>query len=335
MGIKFYYQFLSSPERKIYNDIVKGIEKHKKSIFLLGSVKQVEKVLDFVYYDCPEFFYVDTTKTTFRTSGLTTTVQIGYHKDLEETKEIEQKLEIISRQFLNQVQKKKLDNLKLVRYVHNFIIENVEYASEQRDLQQVYGDVSSINGVFLNHKALCKGIALAAKWLLDKGGIVSAVIEGRMIDQKTPRLPHYTGTHEETNHIWNLVCINDKWHFMDVTMDLGNSEKGWISYDYFLRNNAIFDSYVQYKNDYVSCEEELSSYFVVCKVLFSEIGILKKYLEHCRKKNKKRVYFQLTGKASKMQEHQVIDLVGQYLVGQCKCRINKAFHIYDIVILST
>lgn len=333
MGLKFYYQFLSSSECSIYRDIVEGIKKQQKNIRILGGRKRAERILNFVYYDYPEFFYVDTTKTTLQTSGVTTTIQIGYHKSPAEIKTIEQKLEAVSQRFLRQVEKTKMDNLKLIRYVHNFIIEHTEYASENKSQGQVYGDVSSINGVFLNHKALCKGIALAAKWLLDKAGIMAAVMEGRMIDQDSPRLKHYTGVCNEINHAWNLVCVNDAWHFMDVTMDLGRSKKDWICYDYFLRNQEIFDSYVQYKDLYVSCKQELSSYFVVCNVAFSETEVLKKYLKYCRKKDKRRIYFQLKGEASKMGEEQVMALAGQYIVGECRYRVNKKLHIYDIFII--
>lgn len=332
MGLKFYYQFLSASECNIYREIVKGIEKRKKSIRVLGNGKQTEKILNFVYYDYPEFFYVDTTKTTLQTSTVTTMLQIGYHKNKEQIKEIEQKLEIVSMQFLDKLEKTKMDNLSLIRYVHNFIIKNTEYAMENKEHGQVYGDVSSIHGVFLNHKALCKGIALATKWLLDKAGIMSAVMEGRMIDQDSPRLKHYTGSCNEINHAWNLVCVNDAWHFMDVTMDLGRSKKGWICYDYFLRNKEIFDAYVQYRDLYVSCKEELYSYFVICKVAFSDKEILKKYLAYCKKKHKKRIYFQLKGEASKIGEEQIIDLVGQYITGECRYRVNKKLYIYDIFI---
>ena len=38
--------------------------------------------------------------------------------------------------FLNKLEKTKMDNLSLIRYVHNFIIKNTEYAMENKEQGQ-------------------------------------------------------------------------------------------------------------------------------------------------------------------------------------------------------
>lgn len=333
MENRFYYQLLPLLERRMYCELVKGIKAHETKIRVLGSVSQSKKVIKYVYCDYPEFFYVDISQNSFQRNRMVTIVEVYYHKNLAESKVIGQYLEKIAMRFLEQAEKEKMNDLTLVKYAHDFIIRNVEYAYENLEWQHAGGDVSCISGVFWQHRAVCRGIAAAVKWLLDRAGIMSAVIEGRMVDENAPRLTQYTGTEDEINHAWNLVCVNDGQYFMDVTMDLGVSlDKDWLSYDYFLRNDELMDSYTQYHKRHVVSGDEQLCYFAIFQVIFSDLDMLKKYLDYCRRKKKKRIYFQLRGEYGQDVEKQVMTIVGHYIMDAYRYRVNKKINIFDIMI---
>lgn len=219
-----------------------------------------------------------------------------------------------------------------VKYVHDFIIKNTEYAFDNYHTGNVDGEVTGIVGVFFRHKALCGGISLAAKWLLDRAGIPSGVIEGLVagdgVDINT--IPPDV----EINHAWNIVCVNDVWQYMDVTMDMGSSPKGMMTaYDYFLRKDSVMDKYARFKKPPVKCPEEPYCYFAGNHCYLTSASQVEAYVRACWKKGKKRIYFEVHGEAAKLSDSEIAGIARSIILSGYQYRVNHKFGIYDIVLI--
>ena len=314
-------------DRKLYDSMYAQIEKKQSSFRVFGTMAAVKRVLPLLLSDGPEFFFVDNTQMQFSSGMGMVTVMLRFQKSQAEIRAISQRLEQLKNRFLQVLAAKQLNNRETVRYVHDFIIKNTDYAQENLMRMDAAGDVSTICGVFLNHRAVCMGIALAAKWLLDQAGIVSGVITGRMPDLNSA----FAALGEADNHAWNIVNINDCWEYMDVTMDLGacQEEKNWVSYDYFLRSEENMKKYVVIDNPYLKCTVEPDSYFSFHKVCFSNEQILCKYLQYCAKRHVRHIYFQVQGELAARSPDQISRLLRKYILDGYRFRYNEKLGVYN------
>lgn len=328
-SMRFYYTFLSLPEKKIYNKIAEGIRQCSTNISAAALPAQVKKIIPMVFLDNPQFFYVDTTHYSV-ISGLGCHIEMGYHKNREEIRSIEPRLQKIGARFLEEIQKKRMNNLMTVKYVHDFVIRNTSYSFDSLNRRQTYGDVSGITGVLLKKSAVCLGISMTVKWLLDLAGIPSAVVEGYAMELGGGPAAVYTGQAELTNHAWNLVCLNDAWQVMDATMDLGASSSGHIGYDYFMRSSRAMASCVQHLPLPVDCSRETGSYFVQNRTVFSKEETIEKYLRYCIQNKKKRIYFTLTGEAALLPDDRVRKIIHRNMPCAYTLRYNDKMKIYDM-----
>lgn len=335
-NVRFYYSFLNLAEKKIFDSIYAQLQKMQPEIRIMGTARTVKKILFYVLKDCPELFFVDNTSMQLLSDMGGVTVQMKYLKNHAEVKAVNQRLRMISDRFLKEIEKRQLDNRNTIRYVHDFILKNTEYARERLDRRDASGDVSTICGVFVDKRAVCMGISLAAKWLLDQAGIVSGVMEGCVTEDENNAYGNAADGNCSYNHAWNIVDVNDDWHYMDITMDIGASQndKAWVSYDYFLRGDATMKKYVQYENPYVTCELEKYSFYVSHKVIFSGEKMLTKYLQYCVKKHVGRMYFQVEKELAQKSPDQIHRLVSQYLLFSAyQWRYNQKLNIYDFKVI--
>lgn len=323
-SFKYYYYSLAPAEKKIYETLESGLAARENPIRVMGRGAQVKKILPMVYFDHPQFFYVDNTQISLADGGLFCIVHPCYYKGQEQSRSIEDYLQKIADRFVEEIRKKRLNNQMTVKYAHDFIIRNTDYAKESLASGQVQGDVSNIAGVFCNHRAVCMGIALAVKWLLDLAGIPSAVIEGCVNES----------TKKQNNHAWNMVCINDLWYHMDTTMDMGASiSKQQISYDYFLRSDKVFQKIAWYIRPEKIENIEKYSYFASSHAVLRDRSQIEQYIKKCVGNKKKRIYFELWGDGESLSREQI----GKYLrnnrySGSFCLRTNTKLNIYDITL---
>lgn len=318
---KYYYQSLSPGEKKIYEALEKGLVSRADSIRVMGSGIQVKKILPMVYLDNPQFFYVDNTQLSLADGGLFCIVHPCYYKTEAQCRSIEAYLQKIAGRFIDEIRKKRLNNQMTVKYVHDFIIRNTSYAKENQASGDASGDVSTIVGVFCNQRAVCLGIALAAKWLLDLAGIPSGVMEGCVSE----------GMEKENNHAWNIVSINDLWYHMDTTMDMGASiSKRQISYDFFLRSDAVFRRLALYVPPGEMADIEKYSYFASSHTVLRDKTQIESYIKNCIRNKRRRIYFELGAGCEAVSREQIGKYLSSVYIGSYRIRMNVKLNIYDI-----
>ncbi len=119
---------------------------------------------------------------------------------------------------------------KKVKYLHNWIIDNMEYdtSSEKEDTRNIYGALK-------NRVIVCEGYAKLFKYILDKMQIPCVIVSGEATNS--------VGKTEL--HAWNYVFIDNKWYAVDVTWDDPLLDGGGIltdenRYRYFLKGASEF-----------------------------------------------------------------------------------------------
>lgn len=169
-------------------------------------------------YDYPEIFYIDitklilTTKTTSIGSFSTHRVELANEENSTYYAEgISSKSDLIYKEeYAKKIRDKIVNNLKgysnyeQIKYVHNWLIDNLEYDTtyKQTDIHNVYG-------ALVNRKVVCEGYARAFKYILDGLNIENILVSGTA-----------TNSNNSTeSHAWNYVKLDGKWYAIDVTWD--------------------------------------------------------------------------------------------------------------------
>ena len=257
-------------------------------------------------------------------------------------RDLDRELKRIGDRFLEEVRKRQYNNLGVIRYVHDFLIHNTVYDYEAASRLSSRGEAGSIIGVLLRRKAVCMGIALAAKWLLDLAGIPSAVAEGFALPEGEQGIIRSEGHREvsggqrapgeqsEINHAWNLVCLNDVWQLMDVTMDLGATHGDWISYAYFMRSQKAMDAYTRHEPYFVDLSRETGSYFARNHAYFQGEEELKAYLVNCVREKRQRILFCMRPGRECPSEERVLELIRRYLPAGYRYQLIQRMNVIDI-----
>ncbi|MWB96458.1 hypothetical protein GON26_19005 [Flavobacterium sp. GA093] len=103
---------------------------------------------------------------------------------------------------------------ELVQLIYYWIALNIEYDTEAFQ-NNTTGDVSAAT-TFLNKKTVCSGYANLFKEICNHSKIKCDVINGYAKGNG-----YKGGFLEQTNHTWNVVKMDDKWEFIDVTWGAG------------------------------------------------------------------------------------------------------------------
>lgn len=274
------YTKLNSKGKNIYNVIDKGVANGQNYINILkykANYLDLSKIYYSFYIDHPEYFWVSK-RISFTIDPLNNTVCQIVLPFTDGTKtdkfDFEGKLvpgniadrKVISQQIsefnsavalvVNSVPEK--SQFEKEKFMHDYIGNNTLYSdiTAQRfinnNLSIEYDYTFSVYGVLVNHLAVCEGYAKAFQFLCYLTGI---------------NVTSVTGTSKDIPHMWNAVCINNKWYQVDVTWDDSAGEV--LGYQYF----NVTDSEIKvdhniktYYFDYPVCNSTDDSYrqFVIC-----------------------------------------------------------------------
>ena len=257
----YYYQQLSDTAKKIYVTIENNIEKLKDgedNIPLPASLnedaksnengkdyiaKEFQAAWDAFMTDKSEYFYLDSSKvcliTKMTTKGSNTNYEffigkgnnanyfIDEFNSKEEVERAIQKIESVKSEIVKNASG---NNYEKMKYVHNWIVENVKYDTMNSD------NNSNIYGCLVNKSVVCEGYARTYKYLLDELDIPCVLVSGTATDSD--------GVSER--HAWNYVYIKNNWYAVDTTWDdpiiIGNGKiDDEIRYKYFLKGSKTMN----------------------------------------------------------------------------------------------
>ena len=110
-------------------------------------------------------------------------------------------------------------------YLHDYLCKNIKYNEDNK--KWCY----SAYGALLQGKCVCDGYSKAYNLLLNRAGIKAWKVDGHCYEED--------GTLSDEGHAWNIMWIDEKCFYADVTWD--DSPEDNIFYTYFCKSRETMD----------------------------------------------------------------------------------------------
>ncbi len=208
-----YRSKLSTQDKKVYDELYTNLAAGKKKTTFKTKVStsKIKKLVQYVIYDNPEFFWVECDFKYTHKNGKVISVTMTFNSTASNLKKNKQKFEKAVKPILQEASKAKT-TIEKVKIVHDYLTRTISYNTSANLSQSAYSAI-------VNKSSVCAGYSKAFMYIMNQLGIRAAYV---------------TGSASGEAHAWNLVYINKKWYNMDVTWDdpIGNPSNNYY-YDYF------------------------------------------------------------------------------------------------------
>jgi len=141
-----------------------------------------------------------------------------YKTTLKQEKTLDTKIQSV----LKALDLREATDYEKVKAIHDYIIKRTSY-------DQTFKKHTAYNAL-INKSSVCEGYALAAYRMFTDAGLECRIISG--IAGGGP-------------HAWNIVKVDGKWYYIDLTWDdpITSSGEQVLRYDYFLKNSKEFSDH--------------------------------------------------------------------------------------------
>ena len=303
---RYYYNILNEDEKKIYKAIYDGILHYKNQVKVPDvslSDQRVAYVYKAVLWDNPFFFSVGEHAMQKAVSQDKQSISITRLCDENTEKLYREKVQRVVNKILNIPGLKEMSDFQKEVFVHDFIINNVEYDHTLGDGGKRL-EPYTVYGVFVEKKAVCEGIAKAVKLLLNLLDVKCIIVDGTVDGER---------------HSWNIVKLKDFSYNLDVTFDMGKvSNNGHMRYDYFNFRDAD-DTRRVLDNEHrmPKCSAIEYNYVIKAGGFVSNKERLILYMENCLNKHKPCMYIKInnnvSGEFDNLTKDQFLNVIGEAL----------------------
>lgn len=200
---------LTADQQYVYDALAKGLKDAKAGIEINLTGKNIDfnndlgKIIDMAYSDYPKYFWFNGAWGAGISSNGTTTILT-----LNPTYTITGPALSSAKNAYNSKVSELTNGLsgksdyEKSKILHDRLIDAVTYVSTNND-QNAYG-------ALVEGKAVCNGYARAYQHLMNEAGIPTWYVRGASINP---------ATNTQIGHAWNLVKLDGKWYYTDVTWD--------------------------------------------------------------------------------------------------------------------
>lgn len=244
---RHFYEELNSTEKTVYSIILEEIYSQPDKIQIpVMDDGDLEKIFHAISYDNPDLFNLGLTcKTTTTSTKCYFTVDYTmsynkYERYLNEVNEVVQTIVDGAMRYPDEYSREK--------YVHDYIVNNCTYVSPTDD-----DNSSTVYGCLVEGKASCEGYSRSFQYILNKLNIDNRLVTGEGASEGTEYIPH----------MWNYVCINERWYFVDVTWDDPVGDGETLCHTYFnVTTSDILKKHRNIQQNVPQCINTADNYFV-------------------------------------------------------------------------
>lgn len=212
-----YYEMLDKREQEVYKEIY-AHAKERTTTFVPKQelhVDVITKIVECVYKDHPELFWLDTSfEYRYTDDFLCVQIILNFNETIDYFDEAKYKFETISNEIISYAKDLESDYEK-EKYVHNKLIDMLEYEVDSDLNQSAYSAL--VNGV-----TVCAGYARAFQHIMIALGVPTYYVTGDANGE----------------HAWNIIKLPDGYYNVDVTWNDNESN----IYEYFNLDDDEFDS---------------------------------------------------------------------------------------------
>lgn len=205
----YYYDRLQGTEKELYCILYNNIMDEKQTFQLpeYTDYDVVLRIFTYVINDHPDIFWISGYELTLEKNIMTlVAIETLKNNSLEQLiKQCDQ-----YRSVTDELVEKAKDEYEISKILYEYLIDNCTYGKTEND--------QNILSVVIDRESLCAGLSKAYQYLLQSYGIESVVITGI--------------TNENIPHMWNLVKIDGKYYYTDVTYGNTQSREEY-NYEYF------------------------------------------------------------------------------------------------------
>lgn len=267
----------SDEQLKCYHNLYQALLRREKIVKFPKTIGKNEffDIIIAIKYHFPEFFYVDLRLISYVELDGYYQYKPRYIYTFDEIVQKQRRIKEIVQNILSEMKDIRHGSVyQKCGWIHNYIIDHCVYdyrvANQNEENQNEEERTAyTIEGFFLNAKAVCQGISLAFKYLCSFVGVEAIIVSGISLR------PGYV---KYERHSWNIVKSQEVAAHIDITWDLCLSEGSKNKrYDYFFLSDFDMIKDHQYIG-YPVCRQLKRSYFEVFKLQFSDVERLKKYI---------------------------------------------------------
>jgi hypothetical protein len=223
MVTRYGYDQLSASDQKIYNTARFDIGNFNETVLLDNDIDGVQytKILDLLRIEELSYTHLYSRQTgDFVSSEAKYQVVFKYTQSPDEMTRRNLASEEAAKKILLDMPEG-LDDYGKVKYIHDWLILNIEKNTTDDDALTVYG-------ALIRRIANCEGYSRSFSYLANLCGIKNLIITGLT----------------DTRHMWNMVKIGGNWYHMDVTFDepeesLAAKYPDFVSYQHFLVGDSL------------------------------------------------------------------------------------------------
>lgn len=281
---KYHYHLLSRDEKAFYEKIQKQLTLGRKKI-TIRYTPSIHKILKALREDSAELYFVNWqavfTHIQFKARERLITWEVSYLYEREVIKRIEARIQRILQTF-----SALKSESAIALAVHDWLANNVTY--DQIEVTQDAFKFRNHNavGALISQKAVCEGFARAYQLLLNRLGVDCMMVCGKA---------EADGSWENGLHAWNIVCINGKNYYVDVTWDAASyvGDKKHATYSYYCLSKRMISVDHECRLPIV-CNSRKENLFYKTNRVFSSEKDLFAFFKG-RKKEKKGAFVMIDG----------------------------------------
>ena len=287
---RYYYTQLSEEERKIYTIFYKGVTALEKEIFLPGvklDQQMIHRIFRAITADNPHLYYFNQSCMNLGRTQFGDVLLPQYFCNKDQIDTYNGRVSECVSNIVYQLDLMNASEEEKLKRVHDYMAKNIVYDHEALQVSKVDRLVAahSIIGFFAKQRAVCEGIAKAAKLLLNT------------VDMKCIYVMGKSSLEKHGEHGWNIVKVNGRPYHIDFTWDVANSKNGIINYDYYnLPEAAILLDHSDFTG-VPQCTSWDDNYFVKENMFFDSMKELEAELMQRIKQGQRMFYFKMSKNA--------------------------------------